>query len=85
MKDGNISMLVYNLLAEERAYQDRKFGQCPIATDHEFLAIAGEEFGELCRAICQRRSAAEINKEAKQLAATCIAYLDHDLHWSNKS
>lgn len=85
MKDGLISLTVYNSLAEERAHQDRKFGMEPLATPEQLIAILGEEFGEICRCICQARSKAELNKEVRQLAAVGIAWLDGDLHWSNKS
>jgi len=70
-------------LDDERFRQRQKFGHEPLATDSEAVAIMGEEFGEICRAVCQALSSEEKRKEVLQLAAVCIAYLDGDLHFGN--
>lgn len=69
----------------ERQKQKQKFGDQPIAHENEFIRIAGEEFGEICKEINQRSSDKQIRKEILQLAAVCIAYLDYDLHDGSKA
>lgn len=80
----NINQETINSIQEERTRQHAKFGLDPIATDIESAIVMGEEFGEICRAICQGKDKTEIQKEVKELAAVCIAYLDGDLHFGNK-
>jgi hypothetical protein len=52
VKDHTLS--VCREVAQERDRQDAKFGDQSFLTDQEFLAIHGEEFGEVSREICER-------------------------------
>lgn len=76
----HISNEVIMALNEERALQRKKFGKEPFASAGDFIRIAGEEFGEVCRAVNQGADTPTIYTEIKQLAAVCIAFLDGDLH-----
>lgn len=79
-----ISEVTKAALQAERYSQHLKFGHEPKATQFQMGLILGEEYGEICRAICQRKDRAEIEKEVIQLAAVCIAWLDGDLHWGDE-
>lgn len=76
----HISNEVARKLNEERAKQKTKFGHEPFATPEAFIRIAGEEFGEICRAVNQGSNYESVIKETLHLAAVCIAFLDGDLH-----
>lgn len=79
-----ISLPVFSMVAAERQKQHAKFGHEPIATREELVSIAGEEMGEICRAVNQGLHEDSLREEVKQLAAVCIAYLDGDLHFGRE-
>jgi len=70
-------------VAQERTRQDSKWGpQCHHPC--EWLAILGEEFGEVCKASCEAHFAGyaktgdwtEYRKELIQLAAVAVAMVE---------
>lgn len=79
-----------NALAEidnERENQLARWGQQQHSAAH-WLAIAGEEFGEVAQRVCRadippigdidrRRELRELRHELVQLAAVCVAWLEH--------
>lgn len=71
---------IFSLITEERNKQKQKFGDEPEATRDGLLRILGEEFGEICKEVNQRKSRQAIDKEVLQLAAVCVAWLEDDLH-----
>lgn len=77
---------IYTLqeIQTERFRQHDKFGHEHIATPEQMGLILGEEYGEICRAICQNADPIELRKVVVQLAAVCIAWLDGDLHWGEE-
>lgn len=79
-----VSTSTLSAIQNERFRQHRKFGHEPLSTPMEFGITAGEEYGEICRALCQGKNIEEVRKEAIQLAAVCIAWLDGDLHFGNE-
>ena len=81
---ARISDLTLHAIQAERYSQHLKFGKEPIANSEQMIAILGEEFGEICRAVCQGLEKSSIEIEVIQLAAVCIAYLDNDLHFGNQ-
>ena len=74
---------VLSEVQEERRRQDEKWGE----QDHtppEWLSILGEEFGEVCKAVCEAHFSgyestgnwAEYRKELIQLAAVAVAMVE---------
>jgi hypothetical protein len=79
-----ISHHVLTEIINERTRQHAKFSHEPLATDMDAAIIMGEEYGEICRAVCQNAPTAVTRKEIVELAAVCIAHLDGDLHFGNE-
>jgi hypothetical protein len=63
-------------------HQKKKFGLRPIATDMQAVCILGEEYGEFCRGINQRDQV-QAEKEAIQIIAVTLAWLEGDLHYGD--
>jgi NTP pyrophosphatase (non-canonical NTP hydrolase) len=69
----NIEM-VLGQVHMERERQDKKWGEQN--HDHyKWVAIIGEEFGEMCQALLEGRYAS-MEKEAIQVAACCVAMIE---------
>lgn len=68
-----------SLVFDERARQDKKFGP-PDHTPIVWLAILGEEYGELCQAVLHSHYGGEkadnLKKELVQVIAVGLAYLE---------
>jgi hypothetical protein len=79
-----ISLTTFGELCKERMKQHSKFGEQPRADRFQLLSIAGEEYGEVCRAVNQGLHPDTLREEIIQLAAVCIAYLDEDLHFGTQ-
>jgi hypothetical protein len=64
-----------DMIKQERYRQDFKWGEC----DHDpalWLAIIGEEYGELCKAYLEGNKEG-LEVEAIQVAACCVAMLEN--------
>lgn len=74
---------VLSEVQEERRRQDAKWGE-QNHTQPEWLSILGEEFGEVCKAVCEAHFSgyestgnwAEYRKELIQLAAVAVAMVE---------
>ena len=79
IKRGMTQDIVIGSIREERDKQDRKWGR----QEHEpakWLAIAGEEFGEICEAILEQDFPDfdwnDVYNEVIQLGAVCTAWAE---------
>jgi NTP pyrophosphatase (non-canonical NTP hydrolase) len=66
---------VFRSIALERKRQDDKWG----IQNHDplvWFAIAGEEFGEVAKALVQRESVQMLRAELVQLAAVVVAFIE---------
>lgn len=68
-------------VVDERARQDSKHGMescaSPLVSDDKRLAILGEEFGEVCRAMTyDEGDEANLLDELVQVAAVCLAWAE---------
>ncbi len=82
--DYFVAEYIFDDIAAERRRQDnlRDMGKFPwTLADVECFAPAegiaplGEEFGEVCRAICEKDTA-NLREELVQLAACCVAWIE---------
>src|SRR5689334_5493368 len=72
------------LVVEERARQEAKLARgeftwtaaSPEASDSLKLAVLGEEFGEVCRAIGEHEPRARLREELVQVAAVAVAWIE---------
>lgn len=65
---------VYQIVGE-RLRQDKQWGE----QNHDnpkWMMIAGEEFGEACKAINENKPREDVKAEVVQLAAVCVAWLE---------
>lgn len=74
---------VYQLIDEERAWQEDTRQSFADMDDGKILAILGEEFGEVCRAIVERTdisknspSVSSLKLELVQVAAVAVAWIE---------
>jgi NTP pyrophosphatase (non-canonical NTP hydrolase) len=75
----NMTEHIVAAILEERQKQKRKFSNKPPADHSAFTRILGEEFGEVCKAVNQRKERKEIVEEVIQTMAVCWAWLEGDL------
>lgn len=70
---------IWIIIQTERDLQDQKWGQ---QNHHplKWLAILGEEVGELCRAVLEGNKPQALS-ECVQVAAVCVAWLEK---WSER-
>lgn len=62
----------YNLLRQEMAEQEHKWGKDRVLHPDRWIAILGEEFGEVCRAVNERDKDNYMD-ELIDLAASALA------------
>ena len=68
-------------IISERRAQIRKFGATRGLSDHEFLAILGEEFGEVSHEVNEgTMDTLDARQEIIQCAAVCLAWLTGDVN-----
>lgn len=74
---------VYTDVQAERERAHRKHVNDPTGSaehrdwnDLEWLAILGEEFGEVCKAMCERDTPEHLREELIQVAAMACAWSD---------
>lgn len=82
----SIQDLIIAKIKDERASQDKKWGT-QLHSLPMWLTILGEEFGEACKEACGFMSSTDIidratalinfKKELIQVAAVCVATLEH--------
>ena len=82
----SIQALILTKIKDERARQDEKWG-VQLHSLPMWLTILGEEFGEACKEACGFTSSTDIidratalinfKKELIQVAAVCVATLEH--------
>jgi NTP pyrophosphatase (non-canonical NTP hydrolase) len=75
--DGKLTRLVLDMLADERGRQDAKWGE----QNHDpayWLAILGEEFGEVCKAVCEGKQD-EYREELVHVAAVAVSMIECDI------
>ncbi len=60
----------------ERMLQDEKWGDVGFTTHLAALAVLGEEFGEVAKAIIEGARASELRNEIIQCAAVCVKWLE---------
>ena len=70
-------------VGKEITRANKKFESFSCANEDAFIRILGEEFGEVCMAVNQRKSNDELHKEIIQCIATCIRFLQGDLRDGN--
>lgn len=63
------------LIQDERARQDAKWGADQHHDPHLWTTILAEEFGEVARAVLEH-DAAGLRAELVQVAAVCVAWLE---------
>lgn len=63
------------LIAQERARQDAKWGSQRRLAPEKWAVILGEEVGEVHRAVCEH-DFKNLQDELVQVAAVCVAWLE---------
>ena len=66
---------IFGEIKQERKRQDLKFGSQAGQSDSKWAMIAGEEMGEIHRAILNLDKE-NLREEIVQLAAVCVAWLE---------
>lgn len=81
-KDRAVSIQQWHLtfdvvtdISNERQRQDDKWGSQRDLTDEKWGVILGEEYGEVCRAVCEHDDA-QLRKELIQVAAVAVAWVE---------
>lgn len=67
--------VVFNKIHDERDRQDAKWGDQSHHPDLYWLAILGEEFGEVAKALLEADTE-HIYEELIQVAAVCVSWLE---------
>jgi NTP pyrophosphatase (non-canonical NTP hydrolase) len=62
-------------ILKEHKNQNKLWGYPHARSDTTWLAILGEEFGEVCRASLGNPDAGDIEEELVQVAAICVSWL----------
>ncbi len=66
---------VFQLIRQERALQDKKWGAGRDLPDHLWYTVSGEEHGEIARAMLEGDNE-NLEEELIQLAALCVAWVE---------
>lgn len=68
---------IFQQIDEHRKFQDAKYGEENKAnTPYRWLTIAGEELGEVAKAILDGEPKENLKRELIQLAAVCVQWLE---------
>jgi NTP pyrophosphatase (non-canonical NTP hydrolase) len=67
---------VLDMVSEERARQERKWGDQSAYSSLLWLAILTEELGEVAKAMLERTSAESLRRELTQVAAVAVAAIE---------
>jgi NTP pyrophosphatase (non-canonical NTP hydrolase) len=75
-----MSDFIYDAIKNERIRQDKKWGE-QNHSPSEWVSILGEEYGEVCKEVCDNigkpvRDWTNYQKELIQVAAVCVSMIE---------